>query len=83
MATFGQLGRGARSATAEIINCCNLLTREEVKAIFTPLDETDLQNAVKRAVRKADLTKHASCHTFRHPLARKRGRDRFIGCENK
>ena len=31
--------------------------------------ETVLQKAVKQAVRKAGITKHASCHTFRHSFA--------------
>jgi len=33
------------------------------------LDETLLQRAVKLAVQKAKLTKHASCHTLRHSFA--------------
>ena len=31
--------------------------------------ETVLQKAVKPAIRKAEITKHASCHTFRHSFA--------------
>jgi len=31
--------------------------------------ETVLQKAVKEAIRKAQITKHASCHTFRHSFA--------------
>jgi len=31
--------------------------------------ETVLQKAVKRAIRKAGITKQASCHTFRHSFA--------------
>lgn len=31
--------------------------------------ETSLQRAVKTAMRKAGVTKHASCHTFRHCFA--------------
>ncbi len=31
--------------------------------------ETVLQKAVKVAIRKAGITKHASCHTFRHSFA--------------
>ena len=31
--------------------------------------ETILQRAVKEAVRKAGIVKHASCHTFRHSFA--------------
>ncbi|MBI4447268.1 MAG: integron integrase [Acidobacteria bacterium] len=31
--------------------------------------ETVLQRAVKEAVRKAGITKHAGCHTFRHSFA--------------
>jgi integron integrase len=31
--------------------------------------ETVLQKAVKQAIRKAGITKHASCHTFRHSFA--------------
>ena len=31
--------------------------------------ETVLQKAVKQAVRKAGITKHGSCHTFRHSFA--------------
>ena len=33
------------------------------------LDESGLQQAVKRAVRAAGLSKPASCHTFRHSFA--------------
>ena len=33
------------------------------------LDETVLQKAVKTAIRKADIHKHAGCHTFRHSFA--------------
>jgi len=33
------------------------------------LHETVLQKAVKEACRKAGLTKHAGCHTFRHSFA--------------
>ncbi len=33
------------------------------------LDETVLQKAVKEAIRKAGITKHASCHTLRHSFA--------------
>lgn len=33
------------------------------------LHESVLQRAVKEAVRKADITKPASCHTFRHSFA--------------
>jgi integrase len=32
-------------------------------------NEKNLQNAVKNAVRKARITKPASCHTFRHSFA--------------
>jgi len=31
--------------------------------------EKPLQRAVKEAIRKAGITKHASCHTFRHSFA--------------
>lgn len=31
--------------------------------------ETVLQKAIKQAIRKAGITKHASCHTFRHSFA--------------
>lgn len=33
------------------------------------LDESALQKAVKRAVRRPGIDKHASCHTFRHSFA--------------
>lgn len=33
------------------------------------LDETVLQKAVKVAIRKAGINKHAGCHTFRHSFA--------------
>ena len=33
------------------------------------LHESAVQRAVKTAVRKADITKHATCHTFRHSFA--------------
>ena len=33
------------------------------------MGEKNLQNAVKEAIRKAGLTKAASCHTFRHSFA--------------
>ncbi len=33
------------------------------------LDESVLQKAVKSAIKKAGITKHASCHTFRHSFA--------------
>lgn len=33
------------------------------------LYETVLQKAVKEAIRKAEINKHASCHTFRHSFA--------------
>jgi site-specific recombinase XerD len=33
------------------------------------IDESALQQAVKKAVRAARLTKPASCHTFRHSFA--------------
>ena len=33
------------------------------------VQETILQRAVKEAVRKANVVKHAGCHTFRHPFA--------------
>jgi integron integrase len=33
------------------------------------IDETIIQKAVRTAVRRAGLTKHATCHTFRHSFA--------------
>jgi integron integrase len=33
------------------------------------LDPSSLQKAVKRAMRAANITKHGSCHTFRHSFA--------------
>ncbi|MHC4165384.1 MAG: integron integrase [Planctomycetota bacterium] len=33
------------------------------------IDESILQKAVKAAVRRAGITKHATCHTFRHSFA--------------
>ncbi len=33
------------------------------------MHETILQRAVKEAVRKAGIVKHACCHTFRHSFA--------------
>ena len=33
------------------------------------MNEKNLQNAVKNAVRKARISKPASCHTFRHSFA--------------
>ena len=33
------------------------------------LHESAVQRAVKTAVRKADIAKHATCHTFRHSFA--------------
>lgn len=33
------------------------------------LDESAVQKAVKQAIRKADVKKQASCHTFRHSFA--------------
>lgn len=33
------------------------------------VDESSLQKAVKAAIRQAGITKHASCHTFRHSFA--------------
>lgn len=33
------------------------------------VDESIIQKAVNNAVRKADLTKRATCHTFRHSFA--------------
>lgn len=33
------------------------------------LDESVLQKAVKEAMRRAGITKHGSCHTFRHSFA--------------
>ena len=33
------------------------------------MPERNLQNAVKEAIRAADITKVASCHTFRHSFA--------------
>jgi len=33
------------------------------------IHESVLQKAVKTAIRKASITKHASCHTFRHSFA--------------
>jgi site-specific recombinase XerD len=33
------------------------------------MDESLLQKAVKAAVRKAGIVKHATCHTFRHSFA--------------
>ena len=33
------------------------------------IDPTVLQKAVKEAIRGAGITKHASCHTFRHSFA--------------
>ena len=33
------------------------------------IHETVLQRAVKTAIRKAEITKRASCHTFRHSFA--------------
>ena len=33
------------------------------------IHETVLQKAVKQAVRKSGITKHGSCHTFRHSFA--------------
>lgn len=32
-------------------------------------DESAIQNAVKAAIKKAGINKHASCHTFRHSFA--------------
>ena len=31
--------------------------------------DTVIQKAVKQAIRDAGITKHASCHTFRHSFA--------------
>ena len=31
--------------------------------------DTVIQKAVKQAIRDAETTKHASCHTFRHSFA--------------
>jgi len=33
------------------------------------LHDTVMQKAVKQAIRLAGITKHASCHTFRHSFA--------------
>jgi integrase len=33
------------------------------------LSETTIQKAVKDAIRKSHISKHASCHTFRHSFA--------------
>ncbi len=33
------------------------------------IDESILQKAVKNAVHKSDIAKHATCHTFRHSFA--------------
>lgn len=33
------------------------------------LDESAVQKEVKKAIRKAKITKHAGCHTFRHSFA--------------
>ena len=33
------------------------------------MDESLVQRAVKVAVRKAGIAKHATCHTFRHSFA--------------
>jgi integrase len=33
------------------------------------LDESTVQKAVKKAIHKAGIKKHASCHTFRHSFA--------------
>jgi integron integrase len=33
------------------------------------IEDTTLQKAVKIAIRKANISKHASCHTFRHSFA--------------
>jgi len=33
------------------------------------IHESVLQKAVKKAIRQADIYKHASCHTFRHSFA--------------
>ena len=33
------------------------------------LSETTLQKAVKKAIQGAGISKHASCHTFRHSFA--------------
>ena len=33
------------------------------------LYDTVIQKAVKQAIRDAEITKHASCHTFRHSFA--------------
>jgi len=33
------------------------------------IDETIIQKAVRSAVRRAGLTRHATCHTFRHSFA--------------
>lgn len=41
-------------------------SREERRHHVTP---KNLQNAVKAAVRRAGIPKHASCHTFRHSFA--------------
>jgi len=54
-----------------------VMTREEVKAVLANLtgdkrhhvDESIIQKAVAGAVRKAGLTKRATCHTFRHSFA--------------
>ena len=44
----------------------NRATREEGRHHCDP---SILQRAVKEAVRKADISKHATCHTFRHSFA--------------
>ncbi len=40
-----------------------------MRRLFAHLDESCLQRAIKLAVRKAGITKPASCHTLRHCFA--------------
>ena len=44
----------------------NLQTKEQGRH---HVDESLVQKAVKEAVANAGLTKHATCHTFRHSFA--------------
>lgn len=44
-------------------------TREDGKLRRHHTAESTIQEAVKRAVRKLGMEKHASCHTFRHSFA--------------
>jgi len=52
-----------------VLECVSPPSAEREPKHMHPLHESVLQKAVKEAVRRAGISKPASCHTFRHSFA--------------